>query len=117
MLHLSGRVGIGGDVGDLLQLQCAFEGHRQADVPAQVQEEVRSVVAFRDLLDRRAAALEQLSDRVREPPELRHLGRQLLRRQGSAQLRQPQCEQVHHYQLGDERLRGRDTDLESRAGV
>ena len=40
VLHLAGRVGVGRDVGDLLQLQRALERDRQADVAAEVEEEV-----------------------------------------------------------------------------
>ena len=39
VLHLARGVGVGGDVGDLLELERALEGYRQAHVPAQAQEE------------------------------------------------------------------------------
>ena len=37
MFHLCGRIAFGMDVGDLLQLQCAFQGNREVDSPAEVK--------------------------------------------------------------------------------
>ena len=39
VLHLARRVGVGRDVGDLLELERALEAHGQADVAAEVEEE------------------------------------------------------------------------------
>src|SRR2546430_12633996 len=55
-LHLSGRVRLGRNVRDLLQLQCAFERDRQADVAPQVEEERPIVEPPCDVLDRRRSA-------------------------------------------------------------
>src|SRR5919202_770096 len=65
VLHLAGRVGVGRDVRDLLQLQRPLEAHRQADVPAEVEEELLVVHAPRDLLDR-VVAVEEGLDLLRE---------------------------------------------------
>ena len=47
VLHLAGGVGVGGDVGDLLELQRALERHGQADVAADVEEELALPAARR----------------------------------------------------------------------
>ena len=66
VLHLAGRVGVGGDVGDLLELQRALERHRQADVAAEVEEEVALVQCARAIVvDLLLARFEQLLDAVR----------------------------------------------------
>ena len=60
VLHLAGRVRLGRDVRDLLQLERALERDRQPDVPAEVEEERLVVEALRDLLDRVAPVEEVL---------------------------------------------------------
>ena len=45
-----GGIRLGGDVGNFLELQCAFEADRQADAPAQVEEKGLLVVALGDLV-------------------------------------------------------------------
>jgi hypothetical protein len=45
VLHLAAGVGVGGDVGDLLELQRALERDRAADVAAEVEVELRARVA------------------------------------------------------------------------
>ena len=47
VLHLAGGVGVGGDVGDLLQLQRPLERDGQADVAADVEEELALPAATR----------------------------------------------------------------------
>ena len=59
VLHLAGRVGLGRDVRDLLQLQRALERDRQADVAAEEEEERLLVEALRDLVDRVVAVEER----------------------------------------------------------
>jgi hypothetical protein len=48
VLHLAGGVGVGGDVGDLLELERALEADGQADVAAEVEEELAVVDALGD---------------------------------------------------------------------
>ena len=62
VLHLAARVGVGRDVGDLLELQRALERDRQPDVAAEVEEELRVRVALGDRLDarRRASSMSSL---------------------------------------------------------
>src|ERR687888_401353 len=52
VLHFPGRIRLGRDVGDLLQLQRSLECDREADVPAEIEEERPVVEAVGDLLDR-----------------------------------------------------------------
>ena len=59
VLHLAGRVRLGRDVRDLLQLERALERDRQTDVAAEVEEERPVVEAARDLVDR-VVAVEEL---------------------------------------------------------
>src|SRR3954454_6689735 len=66
VLHLAGRVRVGRDVRDLLQLQRAFERDGQADVPPEVEEERLVVEALGDRLDR-VVALEELPPFLRPP--------------------------------------------------
>ena len=71
VLHLPGGVGVGGDVGDLLELQRALQRHRQADVAAEVEEEVGARGRVGDRARRLVGAvLEQLGDQVRQALEL-----------------------------------------------
>src|SRR5439155_1306252 len=47
VLHLAGGVGLGRDVRDLLELERPRQAHRQADVPAEVEEERLGEVPLR----------------------------------------------------------------------
>ena len=78
MLHLAGRVRLGRDVRDLLQLQRALERDRQADVAAEVEEERLVEVALRDLVDR-VVAVEERLDLLGQPVDLVEDERQLVR--------------------------------------
>ncbi len=51
VLHLAGGVGVGGDVGDLLELQRALQRDRQPDVAADVEEELSLPVLVGDAPD------------------------------------------------------------------
>jgi hypothetical protein len=117
VLHLARRVGVGGDVGDLLQLQRALEAHREPHVAAEVEEELAVLDLLGDAVDRLRRALGDRRDGGRQPLELGHqrAARRLVER--PAQLGDPQREQVHDRHLRDERLGGGDADLEPRAGV
>ena len=66
VLHLAGRVGVGRDVGDLLELQRALERDRQPDVATQVEEELRLLVRLGDRLDLGIDPGQQLLDGVRD---------------------------------------------------
>ena len=52
VLHLAGGIALGVDVGDLLELERAFERDRIVDAAAQEQEVGAAVEPLRDLLDR-----------------------------------------------------------------
>src|SRR5919106_6079091 len=116
MLHLPRRIRLSRDVRDLLQLERTLERDRQPDVPPQVQEERRVVVASRDLLDR-VVALEEVLDLPRKlvdevEDELDLAGGQRL-----PDLRELQRDEVEERDLGGERLRGGDAHLEAGARV
>ena len=111
VLHLAGGVGVAGHVGDLLQLQGAFERERQAEVAAEEHEEPGVRVATRDPLDGSLAGFDHPLDlrRQRRQP-VADLG-QALRLEAAAVDRELERQQVRHRDLGDERLRRRDADL------
>ena len=116
MLHLAGRIGIGGDVGDLLQLQRALQADGQADVPAEIEKEAALVMRLGDCLDGLVHDLDRLLDLRGDVLELRdQLGPALLRHR-PAQLGEAQAEQVHHGDLADEGLGRGDPDFQARAG-
>jgi len=104
VLHLSRGVCVGGDVGDLLQLQRALQRHWQADVAADVQEEHALPVGVGHTRDRLAHAGEHLLDAVRQALDLAD---QLLQPRGlerAAQLGQAQREAAAHREPEDEGL-------------
>ena len=116
VLHLAGRVRLGRDVGDLLQLQGALEADRQADVAAEVEEERLLVMARGDLVDRVVAVEERRRScraatgspgaATRSPPAA-----------ASRAPRRAERQQVHERHLRRERLRRRDPHLEPGARV
>ena len=114
VLHLAGRIALGVDVRDFLQLQRAFERDRVVDAAAEVEEIGAVVEARRDLLDlgrelqRLLEQLRQLQQRV--DVRLRRLGRQR-----AARLAEPQAEQIQRDELRRERLGRGDADF--RPGV
>ena len=80
VLHLAGRIAFGVDVGNLLQLQRAFERDGIVDAAAQIQEIGPRVERRRDLFDLRRD-LQRLLEQLRELQQrvdvrLRRLGRQ-----------------------------------------
>ena len=73
VLHLAGRVGVGGDVGDLLELERALERDREPDVAAEVEEEVAPPWCSAIGRPRpRRSRVEHLVDAVRQALELGH---------------------------------------------
>src|SRR6185369_15398999 len=110
------RVGLGGDVRDLLQLQRAFEGDGQADVAAQVQEERFVAEAVGDLLDL-VVALEEGGHLRRQRIKLVEDQLDLLGRQRLANLRELERDQREQGDLRGEGLRGCDADLEAAARI
>ena len=85
---------------------------------AEVEEELGLVVRLGGAVDRGHQPVgEHLVDVVRDVLELGDELAQALGRQRAAQLGEPQREQVHRRDLGDEGLGGGDADLEAGAGV
>ena len=89
VLHLAGRVGVGRDVGDLLQLERALEADGQADVAAEVEEELAVLPVLRDLPHRlvdvaRAARVIRCGSSRSSPTERAHARRLGARRAPAA---------------------------------
>ena len=114
MLHLPGRVRLGGYVRELLQLERALERDGQADVAAEEEEERLVVEALRDRLDR-VVAVEELLHPLRQLVQPVEDEVDLLLRQRPADLRELERKQAEQRDLGGERLRGRDRDLHAAA--
>ena len=74
VLHLAGRIGVGRDVGDLLELERSLEGDRHAGMTPDVEEEVRLPAPLGDRIDTRVEPVEQLVD---ELWQLAHRGDEL----------------------------------------
>ena len=73
MLHVPGRHTLRKHIGDLLELQRAFQGHGKARATAEVEEGLRRRVLARDPAD----LLRAVEHRAHEPgdePDLRHKG-------------------------------------------
>src|SRR5262249_41304000 len=103
-------------VRELLQLERAFEGDREADVPTDEQHGSRG--------DQLSSQLAYRFHHVEHGVELRGNGLQLLDDGGhfvgvlhATYLCQVQADQVARDELGEERLGGRDRDLRSATRV
>src|SRR5207247_4416998 len=116
VLHLAGRVGLGRDVRDLLQLERALQTDGQTDVPTEVEEERLVEVTLRDLLDR-MIPVEERGDLVGQSLDLRQQARDLLLRQRLPYLGELERDQVEERDLGGEGLGCRHADLEPAARV
>ena len=117
VLHLSGGVGLGRDVGDLLQLERSLEAHREADVTAEVEEEVTVAVALGDLAHLVLAGVHEHLDLVRDRPQLADQPLDLAPRERPAKLGQLQRDQVDGGDLRQEGLGGGHADLEPGARI
>ena len=115
VLHLAGRVALGVDVGDLLELERAFEGDRVVDAAAEVEEVLGPVVAPGELVH----GLLLAADRPRRPPAAAGPGRPGSCRSTSPirTLAQVEGEQVEGHELGGEGLGRGDADLRAGVGV
>jgi hypothetical protein len=111
VLHLAGRVALGVDVGDLLELERALERDREVDAAAEEEEVARVLELPRQLVDLR---LER--ERLRSPAARAPAPEQLARNFASLLLAQVEGEQVERHELGGERLGRGDADLRARRG-
>ena len=115
MLELAGGVGLGVDVGDLLELQRAFLRHRIVQAAAQEQR----VLLAREVLrpaDQLRLQREHRLQRDRQMAQRLQVGGLLLIAQLALDLRQRQRQQEQPGELGRERLGRGDADLDARAG-
>ena len=117
VLELAGREALGVHVGELLELERALQGHREADVAAEEQHRLRR----RELAGQRAGRLDDrlqhARHRVGARLELGVLAGDLVGVLRAERLRQRQPDQVAGDDLRGERLRRRDTDLGAGVGV
>ncbi len=110
VLHLAGRVALGVDVGDLLQLERALERDRIVDPAAEIEEVAALIEAPRDLLGA-GLALERLLEQqrqLRQGVEVRPRG---VGRERAANLAEVDRQEVQRHELRRERLRRGDADL------
>ena len=94
VLHLAGRIALGVDVGDLLQLQRAFERDRVVDAAAEVEEVAargRSASAISSIVRRQ---LQRLLEQQRQLQQRVDVRLRRLRRQRAAHLAEVQRQQV-----------------------
>ena len=110
MLHLAGRVALGVEIGDLLELERAFERDGVEDAPSQIERISGVGQQLGPLGKHRVVGQECSLDRLREPLELGHqhavagVGQ-------SARRPKPEGDQDHGDELGGEGLGRRDADL------
>ena len=116
VLHLAGRIALGVDVRDLLQLQRALERDRIVDAAAEVEE----VAPLRTLWrSPRSAARTSASARCSSGScvSASSCGRAASGVERAAHLAEVDRQQVQRDQLRRERLRRRDADLRAGVGV
>ena len=113
MLQLAGRIGLGVDIGQFLQLERPFERHREAGPASEIEHVLGLRQVVGELLDR-ALGLQRLGDETRHRNQLRHQRLPLSRRQGAAGQSGGDCQAGQDGQLAGERLRRRNADLRSR---
>ena len=114
--HLAGRVALGVDVGDLLQLERALERDRVVDAAPQVEEVRGPVEALGDLPDDRIGP-EHVLHQDRELRQRLDDAARLAVRQRAARLPEAQGQQVERDELRRERLGRRHPDLGAGVGV
>ena len=114
MLHLAGRVRLGVDVADLLELERALHGHRHADAAAEEQRASRRDERRGSVLDVAQVGQDRLDD-VGDVGQLGEQRRHAVVRQRALDLRELEREHGERGDLRGERLGRRDADL--RTGV
>ena len=112
VLHFAGRVAFGVDVGDLLQLQRAFERDGVVDAAAQVEEVGRAVEPAGDLLDLRRE-LQRLLEQLRQLQQRVDVRLRRLGGQHAARLAQTQPQQIQRDELRREGFGRRHADFRS----
>ena len=116
MLQLAGRVGLGVDIADLLQLERALKADRIVDAPADEEHVLRIGLLRCKPLDTLLIEQDAL-DLLRQCPELRDELRIALLFELAPYLRKFNGEGVAGDELGGVRLRGRYRDLRSGEGI
>src|SRR5918992_448002 len=116
VLHLTGRVTLGWNVGDLLELQRTLERHR---VRRTAPEEERAPCLLEDSDGLLCPALhkpQRLLDLLRRPTQIPPEPQELLFRHNASNPRKLKSEKVQSRDLGEEGLGGRHAYLRTRPG-
>src|SRR3989441_11809089 len=116
VLQLAARGPLSVHVGDLLQLQSAFERNRVAQAATEVNEVAIAAVAVGDLRDL-LLAIYQLTDLIWEGPERCDELTPSLERDATIHCGQTKAEQAEADHVGGQRLRRRNSDLGSSVEV
>src|SRR6266849_3222707 len=116
MLHLATGVALGVDVGDLLELERAFEGDRKLEPAPEIEDVTRAGELAGDRRNL-AVELERLLDETWDLDEVVDPLLHVLGRQGAALATEPEAKEVGRDDHRRECLRRRDADLRSRVHV
>ena len=116
MFHFSGRIALGMDVRNLLQLQRAFQRDRIVDAPPKIEEVALHVIALRHRDNFRFAAENPLDQGGQRDKPIQP-GFAFCGRHRATDAAKMQRQQIQRGELRRERLRGRDPDLRARAGI
>src|ERR687893_2102469 len=100
VLHLASRVALGGEVGDLLQLQCALERHRVRWATPQKERAPRLLEDAGGLLHPASQEPERLLDLLRRPAQVASELHQLLLRHGATRPGELKGEEIEGRDLG-----------------
>src|SRR5215203_3881200 len=111
VLHLAGGVSLGGEVGDLLELQCPFESERERGPAPQEQRAARLLEEAGGLVHVSSGEPYGLLDLLGREAQGAPDPAQFLDRPGAFRFREREREQVQRRDLRDERLGGGNPDL------
>src|SRR5919202_43176 len=111
VFHLAGRVALGGEVGDLLELQCSFERHRVRRATPEEERAPRLLEDAGGLLYPTLHKPKRFLHFLRRPAQVAPEFQELLLRHCFFRPRQFQGEQIQGGDLGEEGLGGGHTYL------
>src|SRR4051794_27111665 len=117
MLHFSGGVAFGVNVGNLLELQRALERDRKVNPAAEVEEVARIAEISRECLARLRTGPQNFFDLRGYAAQLFHQGHRARRIKTAAKLSEFERQQEERGQLRRECLGGGHADLRARVSV
>src|SRR5688572_30132519 len=112
MLHLTGGITFGMDVGDLFQLQRALEGDRKIDAASQVEKIRRPEILFRKLFNT-VGVVKKMFELNRQLRQLLRVKTTLFLRERAAKSSEIQADQIKRNHLARECFCRSDTDFRS----